>query len=254
MKLSSIRELPASLNDHHHTMNFKGGVIIIGSLLWEDTDIRKKWKNMNLESVDTKRFVSVPIRYGRQSSTRSDTYTMIFSNHISTQQGQAYILGFKNEIKNARILDSQAFALAAAEGFWTEKGPSINKTCGTVGLLVNPNIDTKDKTNADVIRKWWTNLYQKYSDTFDHSQYRIDDNELSVIDKDGFLQIPWTDEMNDFDFLIATPVVPEPKRLLTAKEIAEQMTEKKYRTYFDKNRENNIQTFQDLEILEHLKA
>ena len=60
--------------------------------------------------------------------------------------------------------------------------------------------------------------------------------------------------MNDFDFLIATPVVPKPKRLLTGKEIAEQMTSKKYRTYFDKNRENNIQTFQDLEILEHLKA
>jgi hypothetical protein len=249
----SIYGLPASLNDHH-TMNFKGGVIIIGSLLWEDTDIRQKWKTMNLESIDNKRFVSVPIRYGRQSSTRSDTYTMIYSNHNSTQQGQAYILGFKNEIKNARILDSQAFALAAAEGFWTDKVPSINKTWGTVGLLVNPTIDTKDKTNADVIRKWWTNLYQKYSDTFDHSQYRIDDNELSVIDKNGFLQIPWTDEMNDFDFLIATPVVPKPKRLLTAKEIAEQMTLKKYRIYFDKNRENNIQTFQDLEILEHLKA
>ncbi|MEO7047959.1 MAG: hypothetical protein ABI091_21855 [Ferruginibacter sp.] len=60
--------------------------------------------------------------------------------------------------------------------------------------------------------------------------------------------------MNDFDFLIATPVVPKPKRLLTAKEIAVQMTSKKYRTYFDKNRENNIPTFQDNEILEYLNS
>lgn len=134
--------------------------------------------------------------------------------------------------------------------FWTTESPSpINKCWGTVGLLVNPNIDTKDKRNADVVRNWWTQLYQQYSETFDHSQYRIEGNEVPVIDKDGFLQIPWTNEMNDFDFLIATPVVPKPKRLLTSKEIAEQMTAKYYRIYFDKNRENNIQTFQDLEIL-----
>ncbi|OMP75505.1 hypothetical protein [[Flexibacter] sp. ATCC 35208] len=235
-------------------MNFKGGVIIIGSLLWEDTPIRHKWKTLNLENVATKRLVSVPIRYGRQSSTRSDTYTMIFSNNSSTQQGQAFILGFKDEIKNARMLERQAFALGAAEGFEPIGIPSINKSWGTVGLLVNPNIDTKDKRNADVVRNWWRNLYQKYSETFDHLQYRIDDNEIPVIDKNGFLQIPWTEEMNDFDFLIATPVVPKPKRLLTPKEISEQMNIKKYRTYFDKNRDNDIQTFQDLEILEHLNG
>jgi len=235
-------------------MNFKGGVIIIGSLLWEDTPIRYKWKTLNLESVYTKHFVPVPIRYGRQSSSRSDTYTMIFSNHISTQQGQAYILGFKDDIKNANNLQSQAFALGAAEGFWTTESPSINKSWGTVGLLVNPKIDTKDKKNADVVRNWWTKLYQTYSKTFDHLQYRIDESEMPVIDKDGFLQIPWTTEMDDFDFLIATPVVPRPKRLLTSKEIAEQMIAKNYRTYFDKNRENDIQTFQDIEILEHLNG
>ncbi len=60
--------------------------------------------------------------------------------------------------------------------------------------------------------------------------------------------------MDDFDFLIATPVVPKPKRLLTAKEIAEQIKLKEYRTYFDKNKENSIQTFQDTEILEYLNG
>lgn len=234
-------------------MIFKGGVIIIGSLLWEDTPIRQKWKTLNLESLDTKRPVAVPIRYGRQSSSRSDTYTMILSNHSSTQPGQAYILGFKDEIKNAKNLETQALALGAAEGFWTTESPSINKSWGTVGLLVNPNIDTQDKRNTDVVRNWWTQLYQQYSKTFDYLQYRID-NEVPVIDKYGFLQILWTNEMNDFDFLIATPVVPKPKRLLTPKEIAEQMTAKNYRTYFEKNRESNIQTFQDVEILKLLKA
>lgn len=235
-------------------MKFKGGVIIIGSLLWENTPIRHNWKTLNLESVDTKRFVSVPIRYGRQSSTRSDTYTMIFSNHMSTQQGQAYILGFKDDIKNANNLQSQAFALGAAEGLWKTESPSINRSWGTVGLLVNPKIHNKDKKSADVVRNWWIKLYQTYSKTFDPLQYQIDESEVPVIDKDGFLQIPWTTEMDDFDFLIATPVVPQPKRLLTSKEIADQMITKNYRTYFDNNRENSIRTFQDLEILEHLNG
>ncbi|MBE9461944.1 hypothetical protein ACFP1I_23445 [Dyadobacter subterraneus] len=233
-------------------MNFKGGVIIIGSLLWEETPIRQKWKALNLQSVDFKQMVSVPIRYGRQSSMRSDTFTIIFSNHISTQKGQAYILGFKERIKNANNLQSQAFALGAVEGFWETENPSINKRWGTVGLLINPNIDLKDKKNADVIRNWWTKLYQTYTETFDNSQYRIEDSEAPVIDKNGFLQIPWTSEMDDFDFLIATPIAPKPHKLLTSKEIALQMIAKNYRTYFDKNRENKIHTFQDLEILKHL--
>lgn len=195
-------------------MHFKGGVIIIDSLFWEDTAIRYKWKMLTLEGVDTKRPVSVPIRYGRQSSTRNDTYTMILSNHSSTQPGQAYILGLKDDIKNANALEKQAFALGAVEGFWTPGSPSINKTWGTVGLLINPNIDTKDKANANVVRNWWIRLYQEYSNAFDHLQYRIEDDELPVIDKNGFLQIHWTEEMHDFDFLTVTAVVPEPKKAL----------------------------------------
>jgi hypothetical protein len=59
--------------------------------------------------------------------------------------------------------------------------------------------------------------------------------------------------MNAFDFLIATPVVPKPKTVLTARTIAERMNEKEYRDYFDNNRANNITTFQDDEILEYLR-
>lgn len=54
------------------TFNLKGGVLIIGSLLWQDylnklgDDIRKTWRVKHL-LVDSKIMISVPIRYGRYS-------------------------------------------------------------------------------------------------------------------------------------------------------------------------------------------
>jgi hypothetical protein len=226
-------------------MNFNGGVIVIGSLLWEDTAKRHKWRQAYLDSVDKGVIARVRIRYGRQSSTRRDTFTMIISRHPTTEFGQALIIPFKESIKNSRQLESQAFALAAAEGLWSDEGPSLNKSWGTVGLLINPSIDTKDKKNADVVRDRWTKLYGQYK--LDEEQYTLDKEE-SPIDKNGFLRLEWTEEMNQFDFLLATPVVPKPKVVLTAKQIAERMKEKNYRVYFDNNQKSNIRTFQDAEI------
>ncbi|QSB27831.1 hypothetical protein [Flavobacterium sp. CLA17] len=231
-------------------MNFKGGTIIIGSLLWDKTPIRHKWRTLCLNEISTKTPVKVKIRYGRQSQSRQNTYSMIFSNHHSTEYGQAYVLGFKEIIKNARILESQAFALASAEGLWGDK-PSLNKSWGTVGLLVNPNIDSKDKTGADIIKKRWAEIYQNYTNTFKSTKYCID-NETPVIDDNGFLKIDWTEEMNDYDFLIATPVVPNIKKVLTAKEIADVMKDNNYFEYFENNAANDITTFQDNEIRQSL--
>jgi hypothetical protein len=227
-------------------MNFKGGTIIIGSLLWDKAPARHKWRTLCLNEISTRTPVKVKIRYGRQSQSRKNTYSMIFSNHSTTEYGQAYILGFKETIINARILESQAYALAEAEGLWGDK-PSLNKSWGTVGLLVNPKIDSKDKTCADIIRKRWTEIYMNYRDRFESTKYCID-NESPVIDTNGFLNIDWTEEMNDYDFLIATPVVPNVKKALTAKEIADIMNENNYFEYFNNNIANEISTFQDNEI------
>jgi hypothetical protein len=199
-----------------------------------------------LKEITAKTPVKLKIRYGRQSQSREDTYTMILSNHPTTGFGQGFILGFKAEIKNFRMLKSQAFALAGAEGLWGVE-PSLNKSWGTVGLLVNPNVDSKNKKNADLIRKKWAELYQNYKGTFNPKKYCIE-NENSVIDKDGFLCLDWTKEMDGYDFLIAIAVVPNIKAPLTAKQIAEKMMEKNYTEYFDNNRTSEIFTFQDDEI------
>jgi hypothetical protein len=226
-------------------MNFNGGVIIVGSLLWENSPKRHKWRQLYLDSIDKGIAAQVKIRYGRQSSTRHDTFTMIISQHPTTEFGQALIIPFKETIKNSLQLENQAFALAAAEGLWTDEGRSLNKSWGTVGLLINPSIDVKDRKNADVVRGRWTKLYSEYK--LDNTKYTIDKEE-PPIDKNGFLQLEWTNEMNQFDFLLATAVVPKPRTILTAKQIADKMKEKNYREYFDNNQKNNIRTFQDVEI------
>ena len=234
-------------------MKFKGGVIIVGSLLWEDTPERVNWRNLCLR-IKQKIPVSIPIRYGRKSASRKNTYTMIFSNHPSTVLGQAFIIPLKEEIKNYSVLEKNAFAMAKAEGIWKNNDlvPSINKPWGTVGLLLNPKNDRKDNINADLIRNSWQQIYQTYHNSFNPSTYNIGADDVPLIDQDGFLQIPWTEQMNDFDFLLATPTVPNPHKILSASEIAEKMNVTGYWSYFTKNASHGITTFQDEEILQLL--
>ena len=236
-------------------MDFKLGVIIVGSLLWDEKPIRQKWRLACIKDINSRISVPIKIRYGRKSESRQDTYTMILSNHADTQLGQGLIFESADLVKSFRNLEKQAFALARAEGIWKEddKEPKISKTWGTVGLLLNPNVDKKNKVNADLIRARWTELHKRYSSGFKSSDYQIE-NEKSVIDENGFLDIDWSKEMDDFDLLIATPTAPKPKRLLTARDVAGAIRNKKYSDYFDKNRSNQITTFQDEEITTLLRA
>ena len=59
-------------------MALKFGVLIIGSLRW-DNDNRKNWREERLD-IDQAVTVGAPIRYGRRSSKRGCTFTMVFSN------------------------------------------------------------------------------------------------------------------------------------------------------------------------------
>ncbi|MGE9313617.1 hypothetical protein ACLOAU_18340 [Niabella sp. CJ426] len=228
-------------------MQFRGGVIIVGSLLWEMTPEREKWRTLYLQ-MEQKTPVPVPIRYGRKSTSRMDTYTMIFSNHPSTKPGQAFIIELKDEIRSFRVLEKHAFAMAKAEGIWKDEiTPIVNKRWGTVSLLINPQIDMKDKANADLIRNRWRKLYQTYS-SFNPSIYNINSGDAPIIDQDGFLQLPWMEQMNNFDFLLTTPTVPDPHEALQPSAIANKMNDKNHWTYFNENIANGITTFQDDEI------
>jgi hypothetical protein len=230
-------------------MEFKGGAIIIGSLFWEKTPKRTKWRQVYLETIENKTPVPIRIRYGRKSNTRQDTFTMIVSNHPYTDFGTAYILPFKERVLNARNLESQAFAMAKAEGLWKKTEPSLNKNWGTVGLLINPKLEKS--RSLEIVRDRWAKLYSEYD--WDKLDYQIE-NEPELIDENGFLNIEWTEEMNDFDFLIATLTVPNPKKFLNEQTIADKINETGYDEYFLNNYQNGIRTFQDEGIIEKLKS
>lgn len=192
-------------------MKFKGGVLIVGSLIWDDSPVRVKWRKLCLNTEKSK-FTRVKIRYGRRSTTRKDTYSIIISNHPDTEIGQGIIIPFKNEIRNFRQLEKQAFALSCAERIWKEiEDPKIYAGWGTVGLLLNPKIKKKDETNVELIMDRWCKLYKNYKDKFDPKNYSITEDEPLVINTNGFLKLAWTDEMNEYDFLLATPVKPRPR-------------------------------------------
>jgi hypothetical protein len=232
-------------------MNFNGGVIIIGSLLWEDKDGRAEWRREYLMPIDERLSVPLRIRYGRKSRKRECTYTMIFSNHPTTAVGKGCILGFRKRIESFEALEAQGLQLAKAEGIWKKEPAFLANEWGAVGLLLNPDFARKDNVNEEMIRSLWTETFRQRSRHFDPSQHRIQD-EKPVIDEGGFLKIEWVAEMNDFDFLIGTPTVPDPKRLLTEKEIAQRMIVNEYRDYFDSNRDCDISTFQDDQIVNWL--
>ncbi|MFN8323678.1 MAG: hypothetical protein U0T74_13535 [Chitinophagales bacterium] len=82
------------------TFNLKGGVLIIGSLLWQDNakpgndTIRRDWRNNHLDMVSSIG-VKVPMRYGRLSS--GDIYTMTFANSCRGKNlGTAFAVPFRN--------------------------------------------------------------------------------------------------------------------------------------------------------------
>src|SRR5205823_8142389 len=54
------------------------GILVIGSLLWDIDSERVDWRHKRLD-VNRSRKVLAPIRYGRLSQSRSDTFTMVIS-------------------------------------------------------------------------------------------------------------------------------------------------------------------------------
>lgn len=221
----------------------KGGAIITGSLLWDNNPIRKNWRENTFCCY--RRFrVYLPIRYGRKSTSRFNTFTMVFSQECySLGLGIGWILPSKMEVKPFHIMD-EAKKMAEAEG--------INCLCnswGSVSLLLNPY-----KINKEASGIWSSTMSSLLANSpLLNTKLKT---EKSAINSNGFLTIRWPKEegpggnLDDIDFLIATVTKPTiidgqyPKPL----EIATSMNNAKYYTYFENNRKNGIITFQDEEI------
>jgi len=227
---------------------FKGAVLIIGSLWWDNCD-REKWRE---DQLDTEKVIPVfaPIRYGRLSKNgeKKGTYTMVISPTCYTQgMGTALLVPLQKQITTFEEIKIEAEKLWDAEGGLENR---IAGTWGAIGLLRNDKGDLPE----DFVTKWKL-LYnrQVHKPCFD----KIPDTPVL---HEGILELHWVtsvtdDNPVDYDFFLATITVPQSKmgEYPTAREIAQACNENNYFEYFNKNQENGILTFQDEEIKKGLK-
>ncbi len=119
-------------------MSFSVGIWIIGSLIWDKREHREIWRRDRLR-IEAAIHVPSPIRYGRVSGERSNTYTMVFSNALlPSELGWAVIVPCRCSVSNPEQLVNEAEALWMAEQSKASKHSRVSAGWGAVGLLLNP--------------------------------------------------------------------------------------------------------------------
>jgi len=225
------------------------GVLIIGSLLWDSTRDRPTWRNTRLDAAITSmQTVTAPIRYGRLSESRGNTYTMVFSRRAGI--GQAKVLRCVHAISTAADLNVEAEALWKAEQPTAAAG-RIASEWGCVALLCNP-----DRKVPEYLLEAWAKRVGRERNYGNVTQIQ---EEGRLIDKSGQILIDWpklvdTGEPVQLDLLLVTandpkisasrPNYPSPATIASAWNAAPS----EYAEYFFRNAESGICTFQDTEI------
>lgn len=221
------------------------GILIIGSLYWDETGGRDRWRSWRLD-MKNQAPVKVPIRYARKAASRNNTYTMVFSHMGAERFGHAIVVPCLKTIENVEDLLNEARWLWAAE---TKTVPAekvaaplsaISSSWGRVAILVRP-----DASVPSEMLKGWA-----------QTSTRIDLQ--LMVRRGGILDIPWPVANTEsgrveFDVILATtnrPTDADPD----AYSVAEAWIKYGFREYFDENRRAGIATFQDPDIARYLSA
>lgn len=240
--------------------NLRGGVLIIGSLLWQDhlypekkDNIRHVWRDKHL-NIGNKIMVKVPIRYGRLS--RSNIYTMVFSDECNENKlGTGYIVPLNpNATNTLDDLKTEAEALSTAEGMRSKllsKTSHDNRTWCILSILFNPQ--TVKNEVQDLILTAWTKWISDAGD-YKSEEFSLDSESPSIL-QNGLLNIQWPKPVHpkrsiDLDFILATTTLPT--KYPNVHQLAENVRNDNSRYYFINNFINGITTFQDLQVLNHL--
>lgn len=147
----------------------RGGVLIIGSLLWDPRRERSEWRQSRL-SIGHAVHVKVPIHYGRRSRSRGNTFTITFA--LDGRSGQGVLVPCRTTLAGVRALLAEAQALWRAEHPDATAG-SIGAAWGCVGVQFRAQPAPNDWLRA------WT----------DHFRGQV--SPISPVDGEGLLGIPW---------------------------------------------------------------
>lgn len=220
-----------------------GGLLIIGSLLWDEHETRVLLRDEVLNMI--KQFiVPAPIRYGKKSDKR-ETYTMVVSPFCKDESriGKGVLVPFKDSINNARELTEVASKIIVAEHKKQVTFTRFNWGWGCLAFL--PNSNKVDNKNISQLKEYWST---KISNGFQPSDY-VNDGEEQIITSRGELMIDWKGEYGDLDFIVITATKPD-KPLPTVQLLASNFSGND--KYFSSNKNAGIVTYQDNDIQEQI--
>jgi hypothetical protein len=236
---------------------YRAGVLVLGSLFWDNTNGRKAWRehyfgeNFNSRVID----VNVPTRYGRYSQGRQCPTMVLSSDFLDNQKfGTAKFIPFKNQKMRFQEMICSARDLSEAEGSASRdliKGGNT-KWC-IITCLLNKNLSDEAKENF--LSNWVSNYTVPLTDELIRN-FKMDSEVSNIINAKGCLQIDWPDSLSNYDFVLATQTKPrkalgDSSDYLNTTDLASQFFEKP--EYFVKNKLTGISTPEDLEIIQLLK-
>jgi hypothetical protein len=238
----------------------RGGILVIGSLLWENEQnaldkaqgiLRSQWRSKWLD-VGKAISIKCPIRYGRVSQSRKNTCTMLFSNSTPAK-GNAILVPFKE----AALVDEQfsgiteqLLDLARAEGISKEGEVFLFKNWGTIALCITPQLKQTRPETAKKLEDWWV---PQFKGMLKPQTYRVNGTEQSSVTAEAFINFPIEPDNPELDYFFCTPVILERTDYPSSEEIAQRIKKSGYDIYFLENRKHGITTFQDNEILQVLQ-
>lgn len=213
------------------------GFLVIGSLYWDGGDeaLRSQWRNRNFDWNNVAR-VRAPIRYGRRSSTRGNTFSMCFDNECP--DGLGYL------VKCTKIVNSPIELINIARDLWSaealiESTDTISASWGTVGTIFK---------NDDKYFQEWNRYFSRYG-TLNQS-----------VKNDGTLNIGWPEPLEKcdnlaIDIILATPTVAQ-RPWAKSSEVAEAWIDQENgnERYFLNCVRSGIRTFQDIDIWAQIVA
>jgi len=213
--------------------NMQGAILIIGSLLWDQRDVRRQWRQRRLR-INEKEYVRVPLEYGRRSKgkARGNTFTMTLQP--DAPNGQAILVPFAAPITRIEGLLEEAEQLWQAEQPGADSG-RLGAAWGCVGLQFRT-------APSDLFEEWCEHFRKRKTSA------------ISPVNDCGSLCIPWPIKASsslpvDYDFILATATQRECVRP-TAEDIADAWIDQSanYVHYFFENVRLGIRTDADLSI------
>ena len=238
----------------------QGGVLIAGSLIWDDYPLRKEWRSKRLK-MEARESVRAPIRYGRCSSSRSDTYTMVFSTSCVDEglaTGTGIVVPFKSQLRDFGDVVCEATELWRVERKANSEARGVvSARWGAVGLLINPH---PNSNLTEELSTGWSQLAQVSPHYRSVSTNKVEGEAAAVDGTTGQAGFSWNclapdGGVADLDILLFTATAPT---LKNGQYPTVEMISRAWRSapleakYFRRNREWGITTHADGEIEELL--